>query len=101
MTSNTGETSSMTQAEQKIVQYLNEAHGMEQAMVRVLQSQIAMTPRASYRKNFESPLQETSDHANRVQRRLSHLGKGRNPLQLGEGLGQSGLGRAFALGKRP
>ena len=31
--------------EQKIVQYLNEAHASEQALTRVLQSQIAMTPR--------------------------------------------------------
>jgi hypothetical protein len=31
--------------QQKVVQYLNEAHATEQALVRVLQSQIAMTPR--------------------------------------------------------
>jgi ferritin-like metal-binding protein YciE len=91
----------MTQAEQKIVQYLNEAHGMEQAMVRVLQSQIAMTPRGSYRNSLESHLQETYDHAERVQRRLSQLGEGRNPLQLGMGLVQSVLGQALALGKTP
>ena len=35
--------------QQKVVQYLNEAHATEQALVRVLQSQIAMTPRGSYR----------------------------------------------------
>jgi hypothetical protein len=29
--------------EQKVVQYLNEAHATEHALVRVLQSQIAMT----------------------------------------------------------
>ncbi len=31
--------------QQKVVQYLNEAHASEQALVRVLQSQIAMAPR--------------------------------------------------------
>jgi hypothetical protein len=31
--------------QQKVVQYLNEAHATEHALVRVLQSQIAMTPR--------------------------------------------------------
>ena len=31
--------------QQKIVQYLNEAHGSELALVRQLQAQIAMTPR--------------------------------------------------------
>ena len=35
----------MSQSEQKIVQYLNQAHAMEIGLVGVLQSQIAMTPR--------------------------------------------------------
>ena len=34
----------MDKTEQKIVQYLSEAHATEQALVTVLQSQIAMTP---------------------------------------------------------
>ena len=33
------------QQKQKIVQYLNEAHGSELALVRQLQAQITMTPR--------------------------------------------------------
>ena len=37
----------MSRSEQKIVQYLNEAHASELALVRVLQSQIAMTPRGT------------------------------------------------------
>lgn len=36
----------MTASQQKIVQYLNEAQASERALTRVLQSQIAMTPRA-------------------------------------------------------
>jgi len=39
----------MDMTEQKIVQYLNEAHATEQALVTALQSQIAMTPGGSYR----------------------------------------------------
>lgn len=35
------------QQKQKIVQYLNEAHGSELALVRQLQAQIAMTPVAA------------------------------------------------------
>ena len=34
----------MNASQQKVVQYLNEAHASEHALVRVLQSQIAMTP---------------------------------------------------------
>jgi ferritin-like metal-binding protein YciE len=91
----------MNQAQQKIVQYLNEAHGMERALVRVLQSQIAMAPRGSYRNSLQSHLQETYDHAERVKRRLSEMGDGNNPLQVGVGLLQSAVGQALALGKAP
>jgi ferritin-like metal-binding protein YciE len=91
----------MNQAQQKIVQYLNEAHGMERALVRVLQSQIAMAPRGSYRNSLQSHLQETYDHAERVKRRLSEMGDGNNPLQVGIGLVQSAVGQALALGKAP
>ena len=40
----------MSQSEQKVVQYLNEAHASELGLVQVLQAQIAMTPRGSYRE---------------------------------------------------
>ena len=39
----------MSPSEQKVVQYLDEAHATELALVRVLQEQVAMTPRGSYR----------------------------------------------------
>jgi hypothetical protein len=39
----------MSQSEQKVAQYLNEAHTSELGSVHVLQAQIAMTPRGSYR----------------------------------------------------
>ena len=71
--------------EQKIVQYLNEAHGAELALVRQLQAQIAMTPRGQYRDGLETHVQETRRHAERVEGRLVELGQGNNPLQLGLG----------------
>src|SRR5215210_3760896 len=70
------------QQKQKIVQYLNEAHGAELALVRQLQAQIAMTPSGSYRDGLESHLRETRGHAERIERRLSDLGQGDNPLQV-------------------
>jgi ferritin-like metal-binding protein YciE len=91
----------MDKTEQKIVQYLNEAHATEQALVTVLQSQIAMTPGGSYRDGLEYHLRETRDHATRVQRRLDELGPGSSPLQAGVGLVQSIVGQALALGKTP
>ncbi|HEU0249990.1 MAG TPA: DUF892 family protein [Solirubrobacteraceae bacterium] len=91
----------MEKTEQKIVQYLSEAHTMEQALVTMLRSQIAMTPRGSYRDSLESHLRETREHANRVQRRLDELGRSGSPLQAGVGLLQSVIGQALALGKTP
>ena len=49
----------MNKDQQKVVQYLSEAHASEQGLIRVLQSQIAMTPRGSYRTILETHLDET------------------------------------------
>jgi ferritin-like metal-binding protein YciE len=91
----------MTSPQQKLVQYLNEAHATETALTRVLQSQIAMTPRGSYRSALESHLEETRDHARRVERRLQDLGAGGNPLQVVVGLAESVVGQLLAFGKTP
>ena len=46
----------MSQSEQKVVQYLGEAHASEVGLVSVLQSQIAITPRGSYSRGVgEAP----------------------------------------------
>src|SRR3954451_694614 len=87
--------------QQKIVQYLNEAHASESALIRVLQSQIAMTPRGSYRTALETHLGETRRHAQRVERRLQELGQGGNPLMAAVGAVESVVGQALALGKTP
>ena len=91
----------MPTPQNKIVQYLNEAHASEVALVRVLQSQIAMTPRGSYRNGLETHLEETRDHAARVEQRLSELGQGSNPLLAVVGAAESIIGQALALGKTP
>lgn len=87
--------------QQKIVQYLNEAHATETALIRVLQSQIAMTPGGDYRTALETHLGETRGHASRIERRLRALGDGGGAVQAGIGLAQSLLGQALALGKTP
>jgi len=87
--------------EQKTVQYLNEAHGAELALVRQLQAQIAMTPRGSYRDGLETHLQETRRHADRLEGRLRELGQGSNPLAVGLGAAQSVAGQVLALAKTP
>jgi ferritin-like metal-binding protein YciE len=95
----------MSQSEQKqkqkVVQYLGEAHATEMGLTRVLQSQIAMTPRGSYRSVLEKHLDETRSHAARVQARLSELRGGRNPLAAGLGIMGSVASQALALSKTP
>jgi ferritin-like metal-binding protein YciE len=86
---------------QKIVQYLNEAHASEVGLVRVLQSQIAMTPRGTYRTALERHLRETRSHAERVEARVAELGQGGNPIQAGIGAAESVIAQALALGKTP
>jgi ferritin-like metal-binding protein YciE len=91
----------MSTSEQKVMQYLDEALATELALVRVLQSQIAMTPGGSYRDGLERHLDETRDHARRVNARLEELGRSGNPLTAAVGLVESVIGQAVALGKTP
>jgi ferritin-like metal-binding protein YciE len=91
----------MSQSDQKVAQYLNEAHASEVGLVSVLNSQIAMTPRGSYRDALEKHLDETRTHAQRIQRRLGELGQGRNPLQAFLGFTESLVSQTLALSKTP
>jgi hypothetical protein len=67
----------------------------------VLQSQIAMTPRGSYRSILETHLGQTREHANRVGRRLKALDLGGNPFSAVLGFWESLLGQTLALSKTP
>jgi ferritin-like metal-binding protein YciE len=91
----------MNASQNKLVQYLGEAQATENALVRVLQSQIAMTPRGTYRTALEQHLRQTSEHARRVGERRRELGQGGNPLTAVVGVVESVVGQALALGKTP
>jgi ferritin-like metal-binding protein YciE len=91
----------MTAEQQKIVQYLSEAQASERALTRVLQSQIAMTPRGTYRTALDTHLKETQNHAERVGRRLKELRGGGNPVTAVVGFAETVVGQALALGKAP
>jgi ferritin-like metal-binding protein YciE len=91
----------MTEQTKKIVHYLDEARATEAGLVRVLQSQIAMTPRGSYRTALERHLGETRDHARRIELRLDQLGHGGSRLQAGIGAAQTVFAQALAVGKLP
>jgi ferritin-like metal-binding protein YciE len=91
----------MTTPEQKIVQYLNEAHATETALVRVLQEQIAMTPRGRYRSALEKHLRETREHATRVAARRRELQGGGDIVAAVVGTAQDAVGQMVALAKTP
>jgi ferritin-like metal-binding protein YciE len=91
----------MNKDQQKVIQYLNEAHGTEQALVRELQAQIAMTPRGAYRSILETHLDETRRHADRVGRRLQALGQGGNVVTFVVGAVQGVVGQAMSIGRAP
>src|ERR1700722_14614869 len=86
---------------QKIAQYLGEARASEDALARVLQSQIAMTPSGSYRSALETHLDETRRHSARVGGRLSRLDGGPTPLQAVVGFWGEIVGQGLALTKTP
>jgi ferritin-like metal-binding protein YciE len=88
-------------ASQKIAQYLGEARASEDALVRVLQSQIAMTPSGSYRSALQTHLDETRRHSARLGRRLSALDGGQTPLQAVVGFWEDIVGQGLALTKTP
>jgi ferritin-like metal-binding protein YciE len=91
----------MSRSEQKVVQYLTEAHAHEMGLVRVLQSQIAMTPRGTYRTALETHLGETRDHAERVAARADALGRRSDPLSAITDLAETFVAQTLALGKTP
>ncbi len=91
----------MSKSEQKVVQYLGEAHASEVGLVSVLRSQIAMTPRGSYRDGLEKHLDETQGHARRIRERLGELGQGQNPVQVFVGFAETLISQSIALSKTP
>jgi ferritin-like metal-binding protein YciE len=64
----------LTAADSKLVQYLNEAYGIEQRLETSLQAHIAMTADAAYRKRLQEHLVETKRHAREVKKRIKQLG---------------------------
>jgi ferritin-like metal-binding protein YciE len=84
-----------------VVRYLSEARASEDALVRVLQSQIAMTPTGSYRSALQAHLEQTREHSARVGERLQQLGEGSSSLRVVVGVWEELLGQSLALTKTP
>jgi ferritin-like metal-binding protein YciE len=64
----------LTAADSKLVQYLNEAYGLEQRLETALEAHVSMTTDAGYRKRLSEHLRETKRHAREVKKRIRQLG---------------------------
>jgi ferritin-like metal-binding protein YciE len=91
----------MTTAQDKIAQYLHEAHAMELALARTLQAHSAMTPAGEYRSALERHRRETQRHADAVARRLRELGRSPGLAESAYGLAQRLAGQAISLAMAP
>jgi len=98
-----------TVAQEKLVQYLNEAYGLERRLETSLQAHIAMTTHAAYKKRLKEHLTETKRHGRDVKKRIKQLGgvaatvDAPGPSQVGEAAQAvlSGAQKAAALAQGP
>ncbi len=58
----------------KLIQYLNEAYGLEKHLETALQAHLAMTTKASYKKRLKEHHSETKRHGREVKQRIKALG---------------------------
>jgi ferritin-like metal-binding protein YciE len=86
-----------------VLQYLDEAHATETALVTNLRAHITMTTDGPYRRLLERHLEETRKHATAVNRRRKQLGgkDGRGVVAGAVGLVQDAVGQALVLTKGP
>jgi ferritin-like metal-binding protein YciE len=61
-------------ADEKLIQYLNEAYGLEQRLETALQAHIAMAAHPPYKKRLREHLAETKRHGREVAKRIKQLG---------------------------
>jgi ferritin-like metal-binding protein YciE len=99
----------ITVAQEKLIQYLNEAYGLEQRLETSLQAHLAMTTQDAYKKRLKEHLSETKRHGRDVKKRIKQLGgvaatiDAPGPSQVGEAAQAvlSGAQKAAALAQGP
>jgi len=80
-----------------VLQYLDEAHATETALVTNLKAHIAMTTRAPYKKRLKEHLKETKAHARGLERRIKKLGGGGQIAQTTIGKVRAKMVATFAF----
>jgi ferritin-like metal-binding protein YciE len=100
---------SLPEGKTKLIQYLNEAYGLERRLETALQAHLALATRATYKQRLRTHLTETKRHGRDVRRRIKQLGGTPETVDLPgpdvvSGLAQTavaGAQRAAALAQGP
>jgi ferritin-like metal-binding protein YciE len=92
-------TTTTTESQAKLIQYLNEAYLKEKELETALEAHIPLATRATYRKRLQQHLQETKRHARDVERRIKQLG-GNGTAEIAATV-QAAAAKALALAQGP
>src|SRR5437588_2995265 len=66
----------------KLIQYCNEAYGLERRLETALEAHIGLATRNTYKQRLRSHLTETKRHGREVERRIKQLGGSANQIDL-------------------
>ena len=91
----------MDDTRKDLVKLLVDAHTNELALVNVLSSHIPMAENTAYRTLLKRHLEETNDHADRIQQRLDDLGYTKSMLTAAYGAAQGIVKQLMVLSKAP
>jgi ferritin-like metal-binding protein YciE len=91
----------MEETRKDLIKLLAEAHSNEMALVSVLNSHLPMVENDAYRRLIENHLEETKDHAERIQQRLDDLGYSQSVVAVGYQAAQGLIKQLLVLGKAP
>ena len=87
----------MPSSADKVLQYLEEIHALETQLASTLTAHIAMTPRSAYRDILERHRYETRTQAQRIEQRLTELGRSSSLLHVVYGTAQDAIGQGISL----
>ena len=83
----------------KLVQYLNEAYGMQKEPETALQAHISMTTTPPYNTRLQQHLKETKAHARQVQQRIKQLGGKAEAVPAPGPIGEAASAMSSVAGK--
>lgn len=91
----------MAENNKQLIKLLVEAHSNEVALINTLTAHHKLAEGGSYKSLIQSHLNETKEHAKRLQRRLDELGYSRSLLALGYAGIQNVVKQGMVLTKGP